>query len=135
MQKPAGPFRFHDESGAGGLAAARARDGRFSQTGGPHTFICQERAMKPEEMRELLAFNTWADQKMLGAVASLSSEQLTKDLGSSFPSVQSTLRHIAGVEWVWLERVQGRSPDKMPEAEQIPDLKTLQARWAEVWDK
>jgi uncharacterized damage-inducible protein DinB len=109
--------------------------GRLSQTERPNTFICQERAMKPEEMRELLAFNTWANQKIFGAVAALSAEQLTKDLGSSFPSVQTTLRHIAGVEWVWLERAQGRSPDKMPEAEQIPDLKTLQVRWAEVWNK
>jgi len=60
--------------------------------------------MKPEQMRELLTFNQWADRRMMEAVSALTPEQFSRDLHSSFPSVRDTLAHIATVEWVWLER-------------------------------
>jgi uncharacterized damage-inducible protein DinB len=89
-------------------------------------------AMKPEEMRDLFAFNAWANRKVLGAAEALTTEQFTKDTGSSFSSVRDTLAHIFGVEWVWLERLQGRSPAAIPEAKEFSDLGTLRSRWAET---
>jgi uncharacterized damage-inducible protein DinB len=88
--------------------------------------------MKPVEMRELFAFNTWANQRTLGAVEALTAEQFAKPMGSSFSSVRDTLVHIWGVEWVWLERVKGNSPTSFPEAKSFGDLASLRPRWAEV---
>jgi len=88
--------------------------------------------MKPAEMRDLFAFNAWANQRVLGAAEALTTEQFTKPLGSSFSSVRDTLAHICGVEWVWLERMEGRSPTSIPEAKEYPDAATVRARWAET---
>ncbi len=88
--------------------------------------------MKPAEMRELFAFNAWANHRILGAAEALTAQQFTKALGSSFSSVRDTLAHIWAVEWVWLERLQGRSPASFPDAKDFVDLASLRPRWAEV---
>jgi uncharacterized damage-inducible protein DinB len=88
--------------------------------------------MKPAEMRELFAFNTWANHRVLTAVETLTSEQFKKPLGSSFSSVRDTLAHICGVEWVWLERLEGRSPASTPDAKEYPHVAALRARWADT---
>jgi len=88
--------------------------------------------MKPAEMRELFAFNVWANHRIMGAAEALTSEQFTKPLGSSFGSVRDTIVHIWAVEWVWLERLQGRSPTSFPDAKEFADLASLRPRWAEV---
>lgn len=88
--------------------------------------------MKPAEMRELFAFNAWANHRMLAAAEVLTAEQFTKPLGSSFSSARDTLVHIWAVEWLWLERLQGRSPASFPDAKEFVDLGSLRARWAET---
>jgi uncharacterized damage-inducible protein DinB len=88
--------------------------------------------MKPAEMRELFVFNTWANHRILGAAEALSVEQFTKPLGSSFSSARDTLVHIWTVEWLWLERLQGRSPASFPDAKELTDLATLRTRWEEL---
>jgi uncharacterized damage-inducible protein DinB len=88
--------------------------------------------MKPSEMRELFAFNAWANHRILGAAETLTTEQFRKELGSSFSSVRDTLVHVWAVEWVWFERLQGRSPAGFPDAKDFPDLASSRARWAEV---
>ncbi len=88
--------------------------------------------MKPAEMRELFAFNAWANHRILGAAEALTAEQFTKALLSSFSSVRDTLAHIWAVEWVWLERLQGRSPASFPDAKDFVDLASLRPRWAEL---
>ena len=88
--------------------------------------------MKPAEMRDLFAFNAWANHRVLAAAEALTTEQYTKPLGSSFGSVRDTLAHICGVEWVWLERMEGRSPSAIPQATEYPNLVALRARWAET---
>ena len=87
--------------------------------------------MKLEQMQGLYEFNAWADRRILEAAGSLSNEQFRKEMGSSFSSVRDTLAHIYGVEWVWLERFQGRSPEKIPGPAKYPDLASLRAEWNE----
>lgn len=93
--------------------------------------------MTLEEVRELYAFNAWANQRVLDSSAALPAEQFTRDLGSSFRSVRDTLTHIVGSEWVWLERWQGRSPEPKPTLERyggehFPDLASVRAHFQEV---
>jgi uncharacterized damage-inducible protein DinB len=88
--------------------------------------------MKPAQMRELFAFNAWANHRIIEAVGALTPEQFTKPMGSSFSSVRDTLVHIWAVEWVWLERLEGRSPTSFPDAKDFPDQASMRGRWAEI---
>jgi uncharacterized damage-inducible protein DinB len=86
--------------------------------------------MKPAEMVSLYEYNAWADRRVLQAADALTREQFTKQLGSSFPSIHATLSHIYGVEWLWLERFQGRSPSAVPDDSEFADITKLKSSWA-----
>ena len=87
--------------------------------------------MKPEEMLALYDYNAWADRRVLEAASALSKEEFLKPMGSSFSSIRDTLGHIFGVEWLWLERFQGRSPASIPDGEEFTEVNILKARWME----
>jgi len=87
--------------------------------------------MSPEEIRLLYEYNGWANHRVSDAAAVLTPEQFTQALGSSFPSVRDTLAHIYGAEWIWLERLQGRSPSSVPSTAQFTDIQSLRSRWSE----
>jgi uncharacterized damage-inducible protein DinB len=84
-----------------------------------------------EELRELYAYNRWANRRILGAAAALEPEAFGKDMGSSFPSVRDTLVHILAAEWVWLARWQGTSPTGLPSWD-LATCDEVRKRWAEV---
>lgn len=88
--------------------------------------------MSPEEIRQLYEYNSWANQRSLGAAEKLTAEEFTRPVGSSFPSVRDTLAHLYGAEWVWLERFQGRSPAAFPNLNQFPDVPSLRETWLEL---
>ena len=88
--------------------------------------------MTPEQIRPLFAYDSWANERSLGACATLTPEQFTRDLGSSFRSVRDTLAHISGAQWIWIERLNGRSPSALPAPDACPDLAAVRAQWSEV---
>lgn len=85
-----------------------------------------------EKIRLLYDYNAWANHRSMEASVTLSEEQFTRDLGSSFGSVRDTLAHIMDVEWLYLERWNGRSPGTLPPAESYANLASLAARWEEI---
>jgi uncharacterized damage-inducible protein DinB len=86
----------------------------------------------PEEIAKLLAYNKWANARALEPVESLSTEELNRQLGGSFPSVRETLVHIYAAEWIWLERWRGTSPKGLPSPDELSTLGVLKERWAKV---
>jgi len=88
--------------------------------------------MNLDDVRLLYDYNTWANRRVLDACSSLTDEQFTRDLKSSFPSVRDTLVHLILAEWIWLERWHGRSPTQGPSAADFPDLASVRRRWEEV---
>ena len=84
------------------------------------------------DLLELFAYQRWANHRTLAAAASLPSERFTRDLGSSFPSVQATLAHMLSAQWIWLERWNGRNPTRAPEEWDLGTPAALVATWAEV---
>jgi uncharacterized damage-inducible protein DinB len=86
--------------------------------------------MTPEDIRLLFDYNDWANQRSLDAAAQLSDEQFVKPLGSSFSSLRDTLVHICGGEWIWLERLFGRSPTAIPDALNVQTISALRTHWA-----
>jgi uncharacterized damage-inducible protein DinB len=85
-----------------------------------------------EEIRELYAYNHWANGRMLDATADLPHEELTRDLGSSFPSVRDTLTHMLGAEWIWLSRWMGVSPSGVPVSWDLSTHAAIRDRWRAV---
>jgi uncharacterized damage-inducible protein DinB len=83
-------------------------------------------------LRNFFAFGRWANRTTLDSVAALTPEEYARPLGGSFGSVQGTLLHLYGADWVWLERFHGRSPRAMPEGEDLTALETLARKWREV---
>jgi len=92
------------------------------------------------DVRHLFDYTEWANGLALNAAAGLTEENLRRDFNISHSSILGTLVHMAGAEWIWLERWHGNSPPKK-EAwslwtnEACPDLKTLNERWRGVVDR
>jgi uncharacterized damage-inducible protein DinB len=85
--------------------------------------------MNPQEMLQLYEYNAWADRRVVEAASALTQEQFNQKLGSSYSSVRDTLSHIFGVEWLWLERFQGRSPSAIPDDAEYADVAKIKASW------
>lgn len=83
--------------------------------------------MTPDHVRHLIDYHYWARDRMMEAVARLSADQFTRDLGNSFGSVRDTLAHLQGAESVWLARWKGEPLAGFPPADRFPDA-------ASVWD-
>jgi len=88
--------------------------------------------ISPEVFRRLYDYNYWARDQQWEVCRKLTGEQLTRHLGGSFSSLRDTLVHIAGAEWIWCERWNGRTPRAFPRAEQFPTLEPLREYWREV---
>lgn len=81
--------------------------------------------MNLDDCLNLYDFNAWANRRTLDSCAALTPEQFTADLKSSFSSVRDTLAHIYGAEWIWIERLIGRTPTSFPAASDFPDLESV----------
>jgi len=63
--------------------------------------------MTLQEIKTLQAYNAWADNRILDAVAQLPTDQYMQDMKSSHGGIHGTLIHMIGAEKIWLERFQG----------------------------
>ena len=62
------------------------------------------------EIRHLFIYTEWANARVLDAAEELPAEQLLRDVHISHKSILGTLLHMAGADWIWLERWHGNSP-------------------------
>jgi uncharacterized damage-inducible protein DinB len=62
------------------------------------------------EVRHLFTYTEWANARVLSAAERLPPEELLRDVHISHKSILGTLLHMAGADWIWLERWQGNSP-------------------------
>jgi len=93
--------------------------------------------MNLSDIRQLFDYTEWANDLAMEAADELPDEDLHRDFSISHKSILGTLTHMAGAEWIWLERWHGRSPAKaeawsMWTPEACGDLATLNDRWMEV---
>lgn len=96
--------------------------------------------MELSDIRHLFEYTQWANALVQDAAAQLSDEQLHGNLGISHGSIFGTMLHMAGAEWIWLERWHGHSPGgpdawSLWKVEACPDLAKLRERWQEVHDR
>jgi len=83
-------------------------------------------------IRELYDYNAWANTRLLDTAAALTPAQLLAPGGASFDSVRDTLVHTMGVQWLYLERWNGRAPRALPEPATFADLAAIRTRWTEI---
>jgi uncharacterized damage-inducible protein DinB len=96
--------------------------------------------MNLADITRLFNYTEWANNLAIEAAAKLSDEDLRRDFGISHKSIFGTLVHMAGAEWIWLERWHGRSPTKdtgwtLWSTESCADLTTLKERWQELVER
>lgn len=58
-----------------------------------------------EMLRQLAAYNCWANQKLLETILTLPAEKQTQELPSSFKTILSTILHIWNAESIWWQRM------------------------------
>jgi uncharacterized damage-inducible protein DinB len=80
--------------------------------------------MTQKEIQLLFDYDQWGDIKILEAVAPMSQDQLSKDLGSSFGGIQGTLVHILSANRVWLGRWSGKVTDLL-KSENFPKIEVV----------
>ena len=100
--------------------------------------------MTRDDILLLYEYDRWANNCVLQAVAALTPEQFTRDLGGSFSSVRDTVMHIIAGEWIWLSY--WTEPDLNPAIQAelrtrrdalfnpvlFPEPAAVQSKWAEV---
>jgi uncharacterized damage-inducible protein DinB len=62
------------------------------------------------QLRRLVAYNQWADQKLLAALAGVDPEELTRPREAYFGTLAGNLRHILVAQRIWLARWRGEPP-------------------------
>lgn len=85
-----------------------------------------------EDLNSLIDYNYWARDRLLEAVAALTPEQFTRDMGNSFGSVRDTIAHICDAESIWLSRWKGGQPAGFKSPDRIPDVAAARKEWAEL---
>ena len=95
--------------------------------------------MNLSDIRHLFDYTEWANDLACNAAAQLADDDLRRDFKISHSSIFGTLLHMAGAEWIWLERWQGRSPAgkdawSLWTTDSCPDPATLRRRWRDVID-
>jgi len=88
--------------------------------------------MEVERIQELYKYNAWANGQTFETTARLTSDQLEKDLGTSYGSVKGTLVHIVGAEWIWLRRWLGTSPKALLDPNEFSSVDQIKNRWEDV---
>jgi uncharacterized damage-inducible protein DinB len=85
-----------------------------------------------DDIRRLFDYTDYANGLALDAAEELTEEQRRYDFKSSHGSIHGTLVHMAGAEWVWLERWKGVSHSRIWTADDFPGVAALRSRWREI---
>lgn len=93
--------------------------------------------MNRSDIQQLFSYTEWANELAMQAASALPDEALRRDVGISHKSIFGTLVHMAGAEWIWLERWHGHSPSKTEawsrwSTEAGSDLARLKEHWTEL---
>lgn len=88
--------------------------------------------MTLQDIKLLHAFNSWANNRIFDALASVPPEELTRDLQSSHGSIHATLTHLVGAEKMWVSRMVGRADKAMVTPAELPSLADIRHLWEQT---
>ncbi len=88
--------------------------------------------MQANELKLMIDYNYWANQRVLAAAAAVTPEELTAPAGLSHGSLLGALVHIYAAEYVWRKRCQeGVSPPALPTEADFKTLNELRQAWTQ----
>lgn len=85
-----------------------------------------------DHVLRLYEYHHWAEDRMLDAFGSVTTEQLDKPWGGSFGTGRGLLRHVVGADRLWVERWNGRSPKSLPDFPATHAGRDFRAEWEKV---
>ena len=88
--------------------------------------------MTLDDIRKLFDYTEWANHLVLDAAGRLTEDQRRHDFKVSHGSIHGTLTHMAGAEWIWLERWHGRSHSVIWTGGDFADISELRERWRQL---
>jgi uncharacterized damage-inducible protein DinB len=88
--------------------------------------------MNLNDISRLFDYTDYANGLALDAAEKLTEEQRRHDFKISHASIHGTLVHMAGAEWIWLERWKGVSHSQIWTSDDFADVATLRSRWLEI---
>ena len=88
--------------------------------------------MTLDEVRQLFAYNAWANRQLFDAAAALPAKQYSRDLKSSHGGIHGTLAHIVWAEQLWLHRWLQRPNPAVAQGKDLHTPAEVRARWEEV---
>jgi uncharacterized damage-inducible protein DinB len=88
--------------------------------------------MKMDELQSLFAYDSWANDLFLRAMAALPEEAVRRDLGASHRSLLGTMVHLVAAEEIWLSRWKGAPRSKLTGLDEIASLDALLPWWEKV---
>lgn len=80
-------------------------------------------------------YSAWATRRTLEAAATLTAEELHRDLGNSYASVHATLAHIFQADSIWFDRLHGVSTEALSAYPAQPGLAALSQEWMALHDR
>jgi uncharacterized damage-inducible protein DinB len=87
-------------------------------------------SMEPEQAVTLIAYNAWANHRLLLKAARLTWEQLNTGAPLSYNTLLATLIHILDTQWYWREGAQtGHLPVNKLSPSDFSSLAALKRRW------
>jgi uncharacterized damage-inducible protein DinB len=87
--------------------------------------------MTVDQLHSLVAYNRWANTRLLEATAALDAEERERDVRASFGSLQGTLVHILWGEHGWLRFWQEGADMPPPGPDDYPDFASLRSAWSD----
>ena len=88
--------------------------------------------MTVAEVRELFAYNAWANRRFFAALEPLPAESYFRDLKSSHGGLHGTLCHIVWAEQLWLNRWLAQPHPAVPQGRDLTTLAAAHARWEAI---
>jgi uncharacterized damage-inducible protein DinB len=88
--------------------------------------------MNLNDIRRLFDYTEWANHKVLDAAQTLTEEQQKHDFKISHGSIHGTLVHMAGAEWIWLERWHDTSHSVIWSSDDFTDIPAVRERWERI---
>src|SRR6476469_7294898 len=86
--------------------------------------------MDSEALVLQLRYSAWATRRVLESVTALSTDELSRDLGSSYGGVYGTLKHIYQADSIWFDRLMGTPTSDLSKYEPSSDL----SEWVPLLD-
>jgi uncharacterized damage-inducible protein DinB len=84
--------------------------------------------------KTMLDYQYWCRDRLLAATEGMTDDELAAPNGFTYGSILGILAHTLGGEWIWFNRMQGRTiePATIPNRDTVKTLADLRARWTEA---